>query len=105
ATPSTTHQHSLPNGRVTVSSTGGTALSGSLVITLRQGSCTGTVVFTEDGDTVTPGIQPITLTNVASGSFFDTHNTAFVVDISNTTATSYFWSAVFPIPLTSSGHF
>ena len=89
-------QNWLPNDRVTVSSVGGVALSGNLVITLREGSCTGAVKYTEDGDPATGGIQPITLSNTPSGTNFDTTNSTFKVTAANIAAGGvYYWSAVF----------
>jgi hypothetical protein len=75
----------LPNDHVTVASTGGSALNGSLDITLRTGSCTGPVVYTQ---------PTISLANTASGTSFDTTNTTFVVNAANN-ATPYFWRIVF----------
>jgi len=78
-------QNWLPNDRVTVTSAGGSLLNGSLDITLRTGSCTGAVIYTEPA---------ITLTNTVSGTSFDTHNTTTVVRAANN-ATPYFWRSVF----------
>ena len=86
----TSVQNWLPNDSATVSSTGGSALNGTLVFTLREGSCTGTVKYTE---------PTITLSNTASGTTFDTTNgtvpaTTFRVTAANN-ATPYFWRIVF----------
>jgi hypothetical protein len=79
----TSAQNWLPNDSVTVTTVGAVALDGTLDITLREGSCTGTVVYTE---------PTITLTNTASGSSFDTTNSTF--EVSTATAKTYFWRAV-----------
>lgn len=89
----TSAQNWLPNDSVTITTGGGVALNGSLDITLRSGTCTGTVVYTEDGDPNTQGNQPITVTNQASGSTFTTSNTTFKVTDAN--EGTYFWRAVF----------
>jgi hypothetical protein len=89
----TSAQNWLPNDAVTISTAGSVALNGTLDITLRSGSCTGTVVYTEDGDPNTAGNQPITVSGQASGSTFNTSNTTFKVTDSN--EGTYFWRAVF----------
>jgi hypothetical protein len=82
----TTTQNWLPNDHVVVSTAGGTALTGSLDITLHAGSCTSTpALYTE---------PTITLTNTASDTGFDTHNTTVVVNAANN-STPYFWQVVF----------
>jgi hypothetical protein len=92
----TSLQNWLPNDRVTLSTVGDAALDGTLVITLREGSCTGTVKYTEDGDPNTAGDQPINLSNTPSGSNFDTTNTTFKVTAANIAAGGvYYWRAVF----------
>ena len=80
-----TVQKWLPNDRVTVTSAGSTALNGTLNITLRTGSCTGTIIYTQ---------PQITLTNTSSGTSFDTTNTNVFVNLANT-ATPYYWRSVF----------
>jgi hypothetical protein len=80
-------QNWLPNDSITVSSVGGVALDGTLDITLREGSCTGTVKYTE---------PTITLTGTASGTSFDTTNATFKVTAANIAAGgTYYWRAVF----------
>jgi hypothetical protein len=78
-------QEWLPNDHITVSTAGGSALTGSLSITLRSGTCTGTVVFTETTNT--------SLTGVASGTTFNTTNSTFKVVAA--TAGTYYWRTVF----------
>ena len=91
----TTAQSWLPNDVITISSTGGVALNGTLTITLREGSCTGAVKYTEDGSPEA-GIQPVTLTNAASGSQVSTTNTTFKVTSSNLVSGGvYYWRVVF----------
>jgi hypothetical protein len=85
STSITSVQNWLPNDSATVTSTGGIALNGTLSFTLRTGTCTGAVVYTE---------PDITLTNAASGSMFNTTNTTFKVTAANN-ATPYFWRVVF----------
>ena len=72
---------------------GGSPLTGTLSVTLRSGTCLGTVVFTEPTNT--------TLTGVASGTSFDTTNTIFKVRTA--TAGTYFWRIVFTPTNTSIG--
>jgi hypothetical protein len=85
STSITSVQNWLPNDSATVTSTGGIALNGTLSFTLRTGTCTGDVVYTE---------PDITLTDAASGSTFNTTNTTFKVTAANN-ATPYFWRVVF----------
>jgi hypothetical protein len=77
----------VPNDHFTISTVGGVALNGTLAVTLRSGTCNGTVVYTD----------PLTGTvSAASGTGFDTTNngaTPFTVDTAN--AGTYFWSIVF----------
>ena len=77
-------QNWLPNDHVVVSSTGGTAPSGSLDISLHTGTCTGTLDYTH---------PTITLAGAASGSTFDTTNTSFKVNAES--STTYVWRIVF----------
>jgi hypothetical protein len=84
-TPSATSaQNWLPNDTVTVGPAGGAALNGTLDITLRSDTCTGTVRYTE---------PTITLSNTAPGSQFVTHNSIFTVTTVN--QGTYYWSIVF----------
>jgi hypothetical protein len=84
-------QNWLPNDSATVTSTSGAALNGTLVFTLRAGSCTSDdVKYTE---------PTITLSNTASGTSFSTTNgsvaaTTFRVTAANN-QTPYFWRIVF----------
>jgi hypothetical protein len=76
-----------PNDSVTVSSTSGQALTGTLDITLRTGSCTGATVYTE---------PQITLSGTSSGTAFSTHNTTYDVTTGSPSAqVTYYWRAVF----------
>jgi hypothetical protein len=86
ASSGTSAQKWLPNDHVVLTTTGGTALTGTLSITLRSGSCTGTVKYTEPTNT--------TLTNFASGGSVDTTNSTFFVSAA-ANDTPYFWSIVF----------
>jgi hypothetical protein len=91
-TSMTTAQDWLPNDSATITSAGGTALNGTLAFTLHTGSdCTGALLYTNDGDPNTAGIQPITLTNAASPATRSTSNTTFKVLATATVS----WKAVF----------
>lgn len=92
----TSLQSWLPNDSVTLTTVGSVPLNGTLAITLREGSCTGTVKYTQDGDPVTPGTQSYSLTNTASGTVFTTTNSTFLVSASNLAAGGvYYWRAEF----------
>jgi hypothetical protein len=78
-------QNWLPNDRITIATAGGAPLTGTLSITLRSGSCTGPVKYTEPTNT--------SLSGVASGTSFNTTNGTFKVVAS--TAGTYYWRTVF----------
>jgi hypothetical protein len=86
----TSLQNWLPNDSVTVTSTGGIALNGTLDITLRETSCTGTVKYTEPQITLTNATSPST-SNTTNGSVAAT---TFRVTAANNAAV-YFWKIVF----------
>ena len=69
---------------MTLTTSGNVPLNGSLSITLRLGSCDGTVVYTQ---------APIAVTNDASGSTYDTTNSTFKVTVANNA--QYWWRAEF----------
>jgi len=73
----TSAQNWLPNDSATITAAGGTALNGTLSLTLFEiGECTRTILYQEDGDRGTAGVQPITLTNVGSGTTFTSSDPA-----------------------------
>ena len=79
----------VPNDTITLTSVGGVALEGTLAVTLREGSCTGTVVYTEPTFSSPAG-------GWASGTSFDTTNSSFTVTAANLAAGGvYYWRAVF----------
>jgi hypothetical protein len=91
-TTTTSEQTWLPNDSATITSAGGTALNGTLSFKLYSSAdCTGTVLFENDTDTGTAGIQPITLTNAASPATRSTSNTS----VSVTTSTTVSWLSTF----------
>lgn len=91
----TSLQEWLPNDTITLTSAGGINLTGTLVVTLREGSCTGTVKYTEPTFTSPAG-------GWASGTEFETTNSSFSVTAANIAAGGvYYWRAVF----TSSNEF
>ena len=79
----TSDQTWLPNDHVDITTPTGT-LSGTLAITLRSGSCTGTVVYTEP----VPNSGAFT----APGTY-DTTNSTFTVEEAD--SGTYFWRIVF----------
>jgi len=60
-TSATSAQNWLPNDSATITSTGGTALNGSVVFTLHSGlDCTGTILYTEPTFTLASASSPAT---------------------------------------------
>ena len=85
STGATSAQTWLPNDSATITSVGGTALSGTLSFTLYDSdNCTGTVLYQEDTDPVTAGVQPYSFTNAASPVVRSTNNSTVSVTTSKT---------------------
>jgi hypothetical protein len=91
-TTTTSAQNWLPNDSGTITAAGGTALSGTLSFTLYDSdNCTGTVLYEEDTDSVTPGVQPFSFTNATSPVTRNTSNLTVKVSTSKTVS----WKVVF----------
>jgi len=88
-----THQIWLPNDRATISTAGGTTLNGEVNFTLYQGgTCSGTILYQEDTDAQTAGVQGFTLTNATSpAAVGPTTNTSVKVEADATVS----WKVVF----------
>jgi hypothetical protein len=85
STGTTSTQTWLPNDSATITSVGGTALSGTLSFSLYDSdTCTGTILYQEDTDAVTAGVQPYSFTNAASPVIRSTHNSSVSVTASKT---------------------
>jgi hypothetical protein len=87
----TSAQRWLPNDRIVVTSVG-TSLAGTLTVSLRTGSCTGSIVYTD--------ANAIVFTATTSGAVYNTNNTTFFVGTkadgtAGLAAGTYYWSATF----------
>ncbi len=87
----TSAQRWLPNDRIVVTSVG-TSLAGHITVTLRSGSCAGSIVYTDASN--------VAFTATTSGAVYNTQNTTyFLGTLSDGTAGAaagtYYWSAVF----------
>lgn len=88
----TSKQNWLPNDHIDISTATGASLTGTLDISLRSGSCSGTKVYQEpapyDGSDSTVSVP------IAGG--IDTSNSTFKVDVSpDANAGTYYWRIVF----------
>jgi len=87
----TSAQRWLPNDRIVISSVG-TNVAGTLTVTLRTGSCTGTVVYTD--------ATSVSFTATTTGAVYNTNNSTFFLGTLSSGAAAnaegtYYWSAVF----------